>query len=160
MEKNKIKRLLIWVVVAIILIPLIIFISGIFSTVDFKGTKQLADSSKAKGQSLYIPTDYTIQKKAEMLETKLGTIFITTLTKSDKTIEIIQSDKAYIQCKGVEKYFGNQKTCFFGIGDMVAQPNSMLIMWSDNKNDYQITTNDGALTDSDLTNLITSLNNN
>lgn len=158
--KNKIKRLIIGAVIIIILIPVTIFLYGLISTVDIKKSKELADWSNAKTMSIYIPSGYTLLKQAEKLETKLGTLYITTLNKSDKTIEVIQSDKANLTCKGTEKQFGEQKTCFFGIGDRPTDPNNILITWSYDRHDYQLQTNDEGLTDEDITNIIKSCRRN
>ncbi len=108
-----------------------------------------------RGSKSYLPPGYSITKDSEMRESDIGKIYETVLTNGDKSIRIIKSNKYPHDCEGVKKEMAGREVCYFGFGENPHLPKELkAVLWTSETNNYQLTTNDSSLDESELTRLI------
>lgn len=138
------KYILIGLGAVILLVILALFFSGLLSSLNPK-----------KSLEFYIPSGYSVTKEAEMRESDIGKLYETVLEKEDKSIRIIKSNKYPFDCEGTQKEMGGQEVCYFGVGENPNLPSDWsAVLWSYGSYDYQLTTDDTALNEAELTKLI------
>ncbi len=141
------------VVVLFIGVPLI---GGIISGVKPSKSIEMAQQKQAENREVYVPEGFTLTKKAEATESEFGTLYVTEMTSSDNSIQIIESTSAAPDCKGVITDMDGVSTCYFATGTVPGNPKAQLVMWSANDKSYQLQTV-STLMEAELKKIVASL---
>ncbi len=155
---SKVVKGIIFVVLgSIVLVVALPLLGGIFSSVKPGKAVQMAQQKTAENVAVYVPTGFTISKKAEPRESDYGTLFVTEMTGAGKKIQIIESDATVLPCKGMNKEIDGMNVCYYGMGKVTSNPKSRLFMWTRGKKNFQLETDAETVSDEELSKIVTSL---
>lgn len=127
------------------------FMIGLLSTINPKKSVELGKQKAAEYANIYVPTGYTLTKKADWKQSDEGDLFVTTMNNQKNNIQIIQSGKVTIDCKGTKQTMGNKSVCLLDFG------NKKVLMWESGSSLFQLETDDTTILDSELSKIVSSL---